>query len=340
MGYNTFETPRPTVLVMDTLNSLKLRKHLCTHVRIRATGSYVPAREVPNDSIIKDLPTTSKWIFENLGIMSRHIAEEDEFTSDLAAKAALAAIKNAGLHADDIELVIVATSTPDRNAPSTACLAQAKMGMGSFCPAFDISAVCSGFLYGLTVAAQFVESGTYDRVLVIGADTFSKITDWNHRHCVFFGDGAGAVVLERKARENGVFSSILLADGEGMNHFTVHPGAAYFTMNGKVVYQTATTILPECIRQILCMNRLGLEDVSMIIPHQASAHVLKRTAEVLNVPFSRMQTNLESCANTAGASVPLLLDQVNRRGLIREGNLLLFAAVGAGWTWGACLYRW
>ena len=125
-----------------------------------------------------------------------------------------------------------------------------------------------------------------------------------------------------------------------MDHFTVYPGDAYFKMNGKVVYQTATAVLPECIRQILCLNRLGIEDVSMIIPHQASAHVLKRTAEVLNVPFSRMQTNLESCANTAGASVPLVLDQVNRRGLIREGDLLLFAAIGAGWTWGSCLYRW
>jgi 3-oxoacyl-[acyl-carrier-protein] synthase III len=143
------------------------------------------------------------------------------------------------------------------------------MGIRNGCAAFDVAAVCSGFLYGVTIAGQFIQNGTYERVLVIGADTFSKITDWNHRDCVFFGDGAGAVVLERKDRENGLFSSILLADGEGMNHFTVYPEAAYFTMNGKTVYETATTILPECIRQILCINRLRLEDVSMIIPHQA-----------------------------------------------------------------------
>ena len=309
-------------------------------VCIKSTGSYVPSKILTNEEVLANLPTSPAWVVETLGIRQRHIAAPDEFTSDLAARAGLEAIASAGLEPNDIELIIVSTATPDRKMPSSACSAQVKMGIKNRCAAFDVAAVCSGFLYGITIAGQFIQNGTYERVLVIGADTFSKITDWNHRDCVFFGDGAGAVVLERKDRENGLFSSILLADGEGMNHFTVHPGAAYFTMNGKVVYQTATTILPECIRQILCMNRLGLEDVSMIIPHQASAHVLKRTAEVLNVPFSRMQTNLESCANTAGASVPLLLDQVNRRGLIREGNLLLFAAVGAGWTWGACLYRW
>src|SRR5208283_2223609 len=160
---------------------------------------------------------------------------------------------------------------------------------------------------------------------------FSKVTDWNRRDCVIFGDGAGAVVLERKDRENGLFSSILLAQGEGMNHFT---------MNGKAVYEKATTAVPECIQQILCINGLGLEDVSMIIPHQATARVLKRIAQVLNIPFSQIQTNLESYANTAGATVPLLLDQVNRRGLLHEGDLLLLVSIGAGWTWGASLYRW
>jgi 3-oxoacyl-[acyl-carrier-protein] synthase-3 len=157
---------------------------------------------------------------------------------------------------------------------------------------------------------------------------------------VFFGDGSGAVVLERTDRQNGLFSSILFADGAGMDDFTIFRGDTYFTMNGKAVYEKATTALPECIQQILCMNRLKLDDVSMIIPHQASAHVLKRAAEILNVPYSRMQTNLELHANTAGATIPLLLDQVNRRDLIHKNDLLLFAAIGAGWTWGATLYRW
>ena len=307
---------------------------------IKSTGSYVPAKILKNADVVGNLPTSPEWIFEKLGIRERCIAEPDEYTSDLAARAGLAAISSAGLEPNEIDLIIVATSTPDRKAPSAACIAQVKMGIRNGCAAFDVAAVCSGFLYGITIAGQFIQNGTYQRVLVIGADTFSKITDWNDRNCVFFGDGAGAVVLERSNRRDGLFSSILQADGEGMDHFTVYPGSAYFKMNGKAVYEKATTILPDCIRQILCVNRLGLEDVSMIIPHQASAHVLKRTAEVLDIPFSGMQTNLESCANTAGASVPLVLDQVNRRGLIHAGNLLLFAAIGAGWTWGACLYRW
>ena len=309
-------------------------------VSITSTGSYVPARILTNEEVVANLPTSPEWIVETLGIRERRIAEPEEYTSDLAARAGLDAIASAGLEPNEIDLIIVATATPDRKAPSSACIAQAKMGISNCCAAFDVSAVCSGFLYGMTIAGQFIQNNTYEHALVIGADTFSKVTDWKHRNCVFFGDGAGAVVLGRNDRENGLFASILWAQGEGMDHFTIFPGDACFTMNGKAVYQKATTELPECIRQILCLNRLGLEEVSMIIPHQASAHVLKRTAEALNAPFSLMQTNLESYANTAGASVPLVLDQVNRRGLIHEGDLLLFAAIGAGWTWGASLYRW
>ncbi|HEY4962072.1 MAG TPA: 3-oxoacyl-ACP synthase, partial [Terriglobales bacterium] len=165
-----------------------------------------------------------------MGIRERHIAEPDEYTSDLAAHAGLAAIAAAGLEPNDIDLIIVSTATPDRKMPSSACIAQVKMGITNRCAAFDVSAVCAGFVYGITIAGQFIQNGTYDRVLVIGADTFSKVTNWNHRDCVVFGDGAGAVVLERKERENGFFSSILLAEGEGMNEFTVFPGDAYYTM--------------------------------------------------------------------------------------------------------------
>jgi 3-oxoacyl-[acyl-carrier-protein] synthase-3 len=279
-------------------------------------------------------------VLDTLGIRERHIAEPDEYTSDLAAHAGLAAIAAAGLEPNDIDLIIVSTATPDRKMPSSACIAQVKMGITNRCAAFDVSAVCAGFVYGITIAGQFIQNGTYDRVLVIGADTFSKVTNWNHRDCVVFGDGAGAVVLERKERENGFFSSILLAEGEGMNEFTVFPGDAYYTMNGKAVFQKATAAVPECILEVLRINGLRLEDVSMIVPHQATLGVLKRIAEVLDVPFSRIQTNLETYANTAGATVPLLLDQVNRRGLLHAGDLLLLVSIGAGWTWGASLYRW
>jgi len=319
---------------------MTIRNSRFDSVSIKSTGSYVPAKILTNEEIIKDLPTSQEWIVDTLGIRQRRVADPEEYTSDLAARAGLDAIASAGLEPDEIDLIILATSTADRKLPSSACMAQAKMGIRNGCPAFDVAAVCSGFLYGITIAGQFIQNGVYDHALVIGADTFSKVTDWNHRHCVFFGDGSGAVVLERSDRQDGLFSSILFADGEGMDHFTIFRGDGYFTMNGKAVYEKATTALPECIQQILCVNRLGLDDVAMIIPHQASAHVLKRTAEILNVPYSRMQTNLELYANTAGATVPLLLDQVNRRGLIHENDLLLFAAIGAGWTWGATLYRW
>lgn len=310
------------------------------NVSIKSTGSYVPSKILTNQDVMADLSTSPEWVFEKLGIRERHIAEPEEYTSDLAARAGLEAIASAGLEPNDIDLIIVSTATPDRKMPSSACIAQNKMGIRNCCAAFDVAAVCAGFVYGITIAGQFIQNGTYERALVIGADTFSKVTDWNHRNCVIFGDGAGAVVLERNHRENGMFSSILLAQGEGMDHFTIFPGEAYFTMNGKAVYEKATTAVPECIQQILCINRLTLKDVSMIVPHQATAHVLKRIAEVLNVPYSQMQTNLESYANTAGATVPLLLDQVNRRGLLHEGDLLLLVAIGAGWTWGASLYRW
>jgi 3-oxoacyl-[acyl-carrier-protein] synthase-3 len=316
------------------------RNTRCDSVRIKSTGSYVPSKILTNEEVLAHLPTSPQWVFDNLGIRERHIAEPEEYTSDLAARAGLDAITAAGLEPNDIELIIVSTATPDRKMPSSACIAQTKMGVTNRCAAFDVAAVCAGFVYGITIAGQFIQNGVYEHVLVIGADTFSKVTDWNHRDCVVFGDAAGAVVLEKKDRENGFFSSILLADGEGMNHFTVYPGDAYYKMNGKEVFKAATVAVPECICEILRINGLRLEDVSMIIPHQATAGVLKRIAEVLNIPFSRIPTNLESYANTAGATVPLLLDQVNRRGLLHAGDLLLLVSIGAGWTWGASLYRW
>ncbi len=310
------------------------------NVCIKSTGSYVPSKILTNEEVTANLATSPAWVLETLGIRERHIAEPEEYTSDLAAHAGLDAIASAGLEPNEIDLIIVATATPDRKMPSSACIAQNKMGIRNCCAAFDVAAVCAGFVYGITIAGQFIQNGTYERALVIGADTFSKVTDWNRRDCVVFGDGAGAVVLERNDRKNALFSSVLFAEGEGMNHFTIYPGDSYFTMNGKAVYEKATTAVPECIQQILCINGLGLEDVSMIIPHQATARVLKRVAEVLNIPFSQIQTNLESYANTAGATVPLLLDQVNRRGLLHEGDLLLLVSIGAGWAWGASLYRW
>lgn len=309
-------------------------------VRIRATGHYVPATVYTNEELERKVETSAEWIRNTLGVCQRHIAGPEEYSSDLAAQAGLEAIGNAGLDRNDIEMILVATATPDRKSPSTACLAQQKMGITNRCPAMDIGAVCSGFLYSMTVAAQFIQSGAYERILVIGADTFSKITDWTRRDCVFFGDGAGAVVVERRPEGGGLFSSMLFADGAGADNFTVYPHDRTFTMNAHAVYQTATEVIPQAAREILRRHDIGIEDVKVIIPHQPSLRVLKRTAELLEVPFEKVQTNLAGYANTAGATIPLLLHQVNQAGALSTGDLVLFAAVGSGWTWATALYRW
>jgi 3-oxoacyl-[acyl-carrier-protein] synthase-3 len=309
-------------------------------MRIGGTGSYVPDRVVTNAELAERVDTTSAWIEANLGIRERRIAREDEFTSDLATQAGLRAISMAGLGKNDIDAVILATATPDGKAPSAACLAQMKMGITNGCPAFDISAVCSGFLYAMTLGAQFIHSRTARNVLVIGADTFSKITDWSRRDCVFFGDGAGAVVLQATQDQEGLFSSLLRADGRGHEGFAVPPGAQFFKMNGRAVYETGTTVLTSAIRDIVSRNGCELKDVAAFVPHQPSIRLLQRTAELLEVPFDRFHRNMDRYANTSGGTIPLLLDEVNRAGRLQPGDLVVFAAVGSGWTWGATIYRW
>lgn len=311
-----------------------------TKVRIVGTGSCVPDRIVTNEELAGRADTSPAWIVANLGIRERRIAREDEFTSDLAAKAGLRAIANAGIGTDDVDTVILATATPDGKAPSAACLAQMKMGIVNGCPAFDISAVCSGFLYAMTLGSQFIHSGTARNVLVIGADTFSRITDWSRRDCVFFGDGAGAVVLQATPGQDGLFSSILRADGRGHEGFAVPPGAQFFKMNGRAVYETGSTVLTSAIRDIVSRNGFELKDVAAFVPHQPSLRLLERTAELLEVPFERFHRNMDRYANTSGGTIPLLLDEVSRAGRLSPGDLVVFAAVGSGWTWGASLYRW
>ena len=205
------------------------------HVRITGTGSYVPERVVTNEELEKTSPTTAAWVKENLGINERRVVSSDgEFTSDLALRAAVKALESANLKPNDIDLIIVATATPDRKAPSTACILQEKLGVTNNSPAFDLAAVCTGFVYAMSLGAQSVESGSCKNVLVVGVDTFSTITDWNKRDCVFFGDGAGAVILSRSSTP-GLFSSVLKADGSGKDNFTVYPYDKYFTMNGKAL---------------------------------------------------------------------------------------------------------
>jgi len=328
-------------------------KQLVRNVKIIGTGSYLPATIYTNEYLETILPTTAKWIFENLGIKERRIAGDSEATSDLAWKAGKKAIENAGLTKDDIDLIIVATSTPDRLAPSTACIVQDKLQAYN-AAAFDISAVCSGFLFGMSVASQYVASGVYDNVLVIGADTFSKITDWTRRDAVFFGDGAGAAIISHSNVNGGFLAYRLYSDGRGKDNFTIPAGGSefpaslktieekkhFFQMNGKAVYDTATEVLPKAIKQVLEDTGLTIDDIDLMVPHQPSIKILQKTAEIIGLPFEKVMTNMDKYANTSGGTLPILLDELNRDGIIKKGNIILFVAVGSGWTYGASIIKW
>jgi 3-oxoacyl-[acyl-carrier-protein] synthase III len=328
-------------------------KQLVRNVKIIGTGSFVPENIYTNEYLETFLSTSSKWIYENLGIKERRIASKHEATSDLAWKAGLNAIENAGLTKDDIDLIIVATATPDRMAPSTACIVQDKLQAYN-AVAFDIAAVCSGFLFGMSVASQYIASGVYDNVLVIGADTFSKITDWKRRDAVFFGDGAGAAVISHSNVTGGFLAYRLYSDGTGKNHFTIPAGGSdipashktvedgkhFFEMNGKAVFETGTVVLPKAINQVLDDTGLTIDDIDLMIPHQPSIKILQKTAEIIGLPFDKVMTNMDKYANTSGGTLPILLDEVNREGKIKTGNFILFAAVGSGWTYGAAIIKW
>jgi len=310
------------------------------NIKIGGTGSYAPEKVVTSEELASRLGSDLDWIYQNLGIVERRISGPDEYSSDLGCKAAQNAIRDAGLSVDDVDLILVATATPDRRAPSTACIIQEKLGISNRCPALDINAVCSGFLYAMTIGFQLIQAGAHKNVLVVGVDTFSKITDWERRDCVFFGDGAGAVLLQADLKSDTFFSSKLFADGTGKDCFTVYPGDSCFTMDARAVYETGTSVLTQAIEEILEVNGLDKGEVAAVIPHQPSIRVLKRTSELLGIPFSKFKTNMQHHANTASATVPLLLDQVNRRGDLKAGDLVVFAAVGSGWTWGSAVYRW
>jgi 3-oxoacyl-[acyl-carrier-protein] synthase III len=328
-------------------------KQLVRNVKIIGTGYHVPDKVYTNKFITTLVETNEKWIQENLGIKERRIAAPNEATSDLAAAAGKKAIKDAGFKPEEIDLIVVATSTPDRIAPSTACFVQHKLGAYN-AVAFDIAAVCSGFLYGMSVASQYIASGVYDKVLVIGADTFSKITDWKRRDCVFFGDGAGAAVMTHCEDDTGFLAYRLYSDGRGRHHFTIPAGGSelpasdetvgnrlhYFQMNGKEVYKTATEVLPKAINAVLNDTGLSIEDIDYLIPHQPSIGILKKTAEILGLPFERVMTSMDRFANTSGGTIPIMLDIVNKSGKLKKGTIVLFAAVGSGWTYGASIIKW
>ncbi len=314
------------------------------NVKVIGTGSYIPFEGITNESLEDHLPTSAQWIEERLGIKTRYIAQIDQETSDLATEAAWSALMDANITmVSSLDLIIVATATPDMLAPSTATIVQKNLGAFGV-PAFDMNAVCTGFLYAFITGSQFIESGMYKRVLVVGADTFSKVTDWNDRSAVFFGDGAGAVVLEGfntyvEAGDSEVMASSMYADGNGKNAFEIHHGH-YFTMDSKAVYRTASLVLPKVINEVLDDAGLTADDVDFVVPHQPSIHILRNMAEKVGIPFEKVMTNMDIYANTSAGSVPIMLDETAKGGLLKRGDIVVLVAVGAGWTWGASVLRW
>lgn len=329
-------------------------RQVVRNVKIIGTGSYTPAAIYTNKYLETLVPTNDEWIQANLGIKERHIAGQDEYTSDLATQAGLRAVQDAGLNVMDIDLIIVATATPDRKAPSTATIVQFKMQANN-AAAFDVSAVCSGFLYAMSIGSQYIASGVYTNVLVIGADKFSSLIDWTRRDAVFFGDGAGAVVLSAANATEGFLAYRIFTDTRE-NHFgfTVPAGGSempltnevmeqhlqYFQMDGKAVFKSAVEVLPKAINQVLEDTGLSIDDIDLMIPHQPSIKILMKTAEILGLPFEKVMHNMERYANTSGGTIPLLLDETNKAGKIKKGDNILFAAVGSGWTYGAAIIKW
>jgi len=321
-----------------------------TYARIAGTGSALPERVITNAELAARVETSDEWIAERTGIRQRHIAAEGQTTGDLAFAAAQAALAAAGVDAKEIDLIVLGTTTPDLVFPATACLLQHRLGANG-CAAFDVNAACSGFIYALTVANQFIRNGTAKTALVVGAETLSRFLDWSDRAtCVLFGDGAGAVVL-KAADEPGILSSHIHADG-GYKELLWNPVgvSAGFTdeknhglrvlMQGREVFKVAVKTLDRVVEETLEANNLDRHQLDWLIPHQANLRIIEATAKRLDMPMDRVIVTVDKHANTSAASVPLALDFAVRSGKIRRGQLLLLEAFGGGFTWGSALLRY
>lgn len=315
--------------------------------RIAGTGSYLPARITTNADLERLVDTTDAWIVERTGILQRHHASAGELTSDLAVKAAERAIESAGIDSGDIDLILVATTTPDRVFPSTACILQAKLGIANGCPAFDVQAVCSGFVYALATADNFIRAGQAKTVLVVGAETLSRITDWTDRsNCILWGDGAGAVVLQASS-EPGIIATHLHADGRYQELLFVDGGVSlrkegecYMRMSGNAVFKMAVNTLDAIVDETLAANGLGKDDIDWLVPHQANIRIIQATARKLGMSMERVVVTVDRHGNTSAASIPLALDVAVRDGRIRRGESILMEAFGGGFTWGSVLLRY
>ena len=315
--------------------------------RIIGTGSYLPEKVVTNDDLALTVDTSDEWIRTRTGIRSRHVAAEGQLASDLALPAAQRALQSAGVDAGDIDLIIVATTTPDIIFPSTACILQSKLGVAG-CPAFDVQAVCSGFVYALTIADLFIHSGQAKHVLVVGTEVYSRILDWSDRGtCVLFGDGAGAVIVAASEKP-GILATKLHADGSHKEMLCVPGsvnggkvwGSPFVHMDGGSVFKFAVRIFEEGANEVLEAAGLTVSDLDWFIPHQANIRIMEATAKKLGLPKEKLIATVHHHGNTSAASSPLALDEAVKDGRIHPGQTLLLEAVGGGFTWGAVLLRW
>ena len=345
------DLPSKNVDFVNPRAALNLKGRTCSIVSV---GSYVPDRCMTNADLEKLVDTTDEWITTRTGIRERRIAAEDQFTSDLAAEAATKALKKADISAESIDLIIVATITPDMPFPSTACLVQQKIG-ATRAAAFDLEAACSGFIYALEVAQQFIMSRTYDTVLVIGAEKLSSIVDWQDRNtCVLFGDGAGAVILQNRPESHGLLTACMGADGGKASLLSMpgggsrHPATAqslqdrlhFLRMDGKETFKSAVTAMHRAAKEALARCQIEISQIKCVIPHQANLRIMSAVADRLGAQEHQLFINVDKFGNTSAASVAIALDQAVEQGRIERGDLVLLVVFGAGLTWGAAVIEW
>jgi len=326
-----------------------------TRAYISSTGMYFPEKRVTNNEFAKTMDTSDEWIRERTGIAERRFSAEGEATSDMSAKAAMDCLDRAGVSPDEVDAIVVCTVTPDMFFPSTACLVQRKIG-ASNAWGFDLSAACSGFVFGLSTGAQFIESGRYKKVLVIGCDTMTSIVDFSDRAtCVLFGDGAGAVLLEpSKDGEAGIIDFEMHCDGTGEeflympaggslnppSHETVDKKMHYVQQDGRTVFKFAVKYMTEVSEQLLKKNQIPIEDMRLVIPHQANLRIINSISDRLKLTEEQLGLNIEKYANTTAATIPTCLCEYHRAGKLKPGDLIMASSFGAGFTWGSVLFRW
>ncbi|HEX9796090.1 MAG TPA: beta-ketoacyl-ACP synthase III [Anaerolineales bacterium] len=325
-----------------------------TYAHITGWGMAVPERIMTNDDLAKIVDTSDEWIVSRTGIRERRIAGDKETTASLATKAAFRALDRTDLHPHDIDMVIVATATPEHLFPATACLVQDAIGAIN-AGAFDLSAACSGFIYGVSLASEAIRGGAIRNAVVIGSETLSRFIDWDDREtCILFGDGAGAIVLQASERPGGILASVMRADGSGGNLLsipaggsrrpatveTVHKKQHYIQMNGREVFRFATRVMADATRQVAEKARLRIEDLSIIIPHQANRRIIEAAARGLDLPMDRFFVNLDRYGNTSSASIPMAVVEAVEAGRITPGSRVVMVGFGAGLTWGALAVEW